>query len=105
MNNYLIILLLFLSVGFSQQKKTDEPNPMKGIKTKTTSQYDFKKKFDEFEGTLIGKKIYKYDSKGNKIEESYYDSGGNLSEDYGIKMGISTIIYKYDSKGNKIEES
>ena len=45
MKNYLIILLLFLSVGFSQQKKTDEPNPNKGIKIETKLEYKYEEKF------------------------------------------------------------
>mgnify|MGYP001133753860 CR=1 FL=1 len=48
-----------------------------------------------FDGSMEVKYIYKYDSKGNMIEESEYDSDGNLKRKY---------IYKNDSKGNMIEE-
>ena len=43
---------------------------------------------------------YKYDSKGNLIEENLYlyDTRGNVVEE-------NKTTYKYDSKGNKIEES
>ena len=92
----LIVSLLFLSVGVCQQKKTDEPNPMKGIKTETTSQYDFKKKFGEFKEILKTQSIFKYDSNGNMVEWSWYDSDGSLE---------NKSIYKYDSNGNKVEWS
>ena len=43
----LIILALFLSVGVCQQKKTDEPNPMKGVKALTKLEYNYEEKFGE----------------------------------------------------------
>ena len=92
----LIILLLFLSVGFSQQKKSDEPNPKKGIKTETILKYEYEEKFGELEVILEGKYIYKYDSNGNQIEWSMYNSDGSF---------FSKTIYKYDSNGNEIESS
>ena len=94
MKNYLIISLLILSVGFCQQKKTDEPNPMKGVKTQTISNYDYEEKFGEFEEILIDKLINKYDSDGNRVEKSDYYSDGKLKWKY---------IFKYDSNGNKVE--
>ncbi len=96
MKNHLIISLLILSVGFSQQKKSDEPNPKKGIKTETILKYEYEEKFGELEVILEGKYIYKYDSNGNQIEWSMYNSDGSLE---------SKTIYKYDSNGNIIEES
>jgi hypothetical protein len=75
----LIILALFLSVGVCQQKKTDEPNPMKGVKALTKLEYNYEEKFGEFKGILKKKAIYKYDSNGNKVEESQYDSDGSLT--------------------------
>ena len=95
MKNLLLIVLL-LSVGFSQQKKSDEPNPMKGVKTQTISNYDYEEKFGEFEEILIDKLIYKYDSNGNMVELSSYDSDGSLMRKY---------ISKYDSNGNNVELS
>ena len=94
MKNYLIILLLFLSVGFCQQKKTDEPNPKKGIKTETISKYEFEEKFGELKEIQEWKIISKYDSDGNKVEWLEYNSDGSLE---------SKTIYKYDSNGNKVE--
>ncbi len=96
MKNYLIISLLFLSFGFSQQKKTDKPNPMKGVKTQTISNYDYEEKFGEFEEILIDKLINKYDSNGNTVEKSSYDSDGSLENKF---------IYKYDSDGNRVIKS
>jgi len=112
MKNHLIIPLLILSVGFCQQKKTDKPNPMKGIKTQTVIVYVYENlirknisKYDsngnkvedssyDSEGSLSGKSIYKYDSNRNKVEMSNYDSEGSL---------FWTYIYKYDSNGNMVE--
>ncbi len=94
MKNHLIISLLILSVGFSQQKKSDEPNPKKGIKTETRLEYEYEEKFGELEVILEGKDIYKYDSNGNQVEQSNYDLGRLLD---------SKSIYKYDSNGNKVE--
>ena len=85
--NYLIIPLLILSVGFCQQKKTDKPNPMKGIKTQTVIVYVYE--------NLIRKNISKYDSNGNKVEDSSYDSEGSLNWKH---------VKKYDSNGNMVEE-
>ena len=87
MKNYLIIPLLTLSVGFCQQKKNDKPNPMKGVKTQTVIVYVYE--------TLIRKNISKYDSNGNKVEDSSYDSEGSLNWKH---------ISKYDSNGNMVEE-
>ena len=95
MKNLLLIVLL-LSVGFSQQKKSDEPNPKKGIKTETILKYEYEEKFGELEVILEGKYIYKYDSNGNKVEYSSYDSDGSLNWKF---------IYKYDSNGNTVEQS
>ena len=87
MKNYLIIPLLILSVGFCQQKKTDEPNPMKGVKTVTRFEYVYEEKFGKYnwvpkEKTKMGwdlqKFIYKYDSNGNRTETLIYDSDGSL---------------------------
>ena len=61
MKNYLIISLLFLSVGFSQQKKTDKPNPMKGVKTQTELEYKYESKFGELQQTPTKKTIYEYE--------------------------------------------
>ena len=94
MKNYLIISLLFLSFGFSQQKKTDKPNPMKGVKTQTVLQYDLEDKFGEFNEILIQKIISKYDSDGNMVEQLEYGK---------YESSISLLrkwIYKYDSNGN-----
>ena len=93
MKNFLIISLLFLSVGFSQQKKTDKPNPMKGVKTQTKLEYDYEEKFGEYKEVLNKKTVNKFDSNGNKIEVSLYDSDGSMSDKW---------LYKYDSNGNKI---
>ena len=96
MKNHIIISLLFLSVGLSQQKKTDEPNPMKGVKTETESKYKYEEKFGEFKEISKGLNFSHYDSNGNKVEETNYDSDGSLKFNH---------IFKYDSNGNLVEET
>ena len=101
MKNHLIISLLFLSIGFGQNKN-DEPNPMKGVKTQIESIYEFEEKFGEFNDIFKGETISRYDPNGNKVESSWYDSDGNLTEgDWGYSKSIS----KYDTNGNEVEES
>ena len=95
MKNHLIISLLFLSIGFGQNKN-DEPNPMKGVKTQIESIYEFEEKFGEFNEILKMKTISTYDSNGNQVEESVYDSEGSLDD---------KTIYTYDSDGKKVEDS
>ena len=79
MKRLFIISLLFLSVGFGQNKN-DEPNPMKGVKTQIESIYEFEEKFGEFNDIFKGETISRYDPNGNKVESSWYDSDGNLTE-------------------------
>ena len=98
MKNYLIISLLFLSVGFSQQKKTDEPNPMKGVKTQTELEYKYEEMNGEFKEILKEKTISKYDTDGNNVGWSNYDSEGNLNDG---RFGFSKNITIFDSNGNK----
>ncbi len=43
----------------------------------------------------------KYDEKGRKLEEGYYDNQNHLIAD---NNGIAIYRYKYDEKGNKLEE-
>jgi hypothetical protein len=45
---------------------------------------------------LDSKRTYKYDDKGNKIEENSYKTDGSLNYRW---------TYKYDNKGNKIERN
>ena len=101
MKRLFIISLLFLSVGFCQNKN-DEPNPMKGVKTQIESIYEFEEKFGEFNDIFKGETISRYDPNGNKVESSWYDSDGNLTNNY---IGISKTISRYDSNGNELESS
>ena len=50
----------------------------KKIKTKTEYSYTITQKFGEDIETLEDKTIYSYDSNGNQIETSYYNSEGDL---------------------------
>jgi len=116
MKNFLIISLLILSVGFSQQKKTDKPNPMKGVKTQTELLYYYEEKFGESKENLFTKSVNKYDSDGNMVESlryGYYNSSDfyesifsylpKFIDDY-YNLNYKWI-YKYDSNGNMVEES
>ena len=101
MKNHLIIPLLILSVGFCQQKKTDKPNPMKGIKTQTVIVYVYE--------TLIRKNISKYDSNGNMVERFFYDSDEKLDRKYIWKYNdknrlVEKIEYNYKSGFGKLQE-
>ena len=74
------------------------------------------------DGSLSWKSIYKYDSRGNMIEETYYDSDGSLAwkeinkyDSAGNRTEVARYdsdgslngkyTYKYDSRGNMIEET
>ena len=90
----ILILILSLFVMFCSSEK-DTLNPKSGIKTETISKYNFEEeKFGEYISVCLEKKIYKYDSNGNKVEESDYDSEGSLNWKY---------IYKYDTKNRIVE--
>ena len=92
-----IVLPLFLSVGFSQKKKTDEPNPMKGVKTQTKLEYEYEEKFGDANWVVEEKYICKYDSNGHMVEDAKYDSDGSfefkniLASDKKLKL---TVIFK-----------
>jgi hypothetical protein len=73
------------------------------LSPKKTYKYDEKgNKIEENiyndDGSLAFKKTYKYDEKGNKIESNKYNADGSLSPKY-------TITYKYDIMGNWIKQT
>ena len=71
---------------------------MKKIKKITDSRYFAVKKFEEIEkGTLTEKSTYKYDEKGNKIEQNYYYVEGKRSK--------FTYKYEFDAVGNWIKKT
>ena len=49
------------------------------------------------DGSLRSKDTYKYDEKGNKIEENMYNSDGSLRSKY-------TYKYEFDKQGNWIKK-
>ena len=51
---------------------------------------------------MLSISTYRYDSKGNKVEEAKFDASGNPADDL---LGASRNAYRYDSEGNLIEES
>ena len=90
------ILFLLLSISIlscSGEKNT--PNPNKGIKAKTISEYKAGVKFGETVWQFLRKEIRIYNSNGNEVERSYYEDG---TLDY-------KQIYEYDSDGNEIKRS
>ncbi len=101
MKKYFIFILLLsvLLLNAVDKKKTGwEESGLKGkVKEYTVIYYTLTEKFGEMEKKQWYKIIYKYDDKGNKIEQASYTYG---SLDY-------KDIYKYiyDDKGNKIEEA
>jgi len=84
------------------EKRFESNNSMFGESShKYTYKYDKKgNKIEEnrynYKGELEDKVVYKYDSSGNKIEKNNYNSKGELR---------SKETYKYDNKGNEIEEN
>ncbi len=115
------IILFFTSNLFSQSKKEKKAIKTWGIKSitemvtetvsgKETTRKDSYSTFDKNanilyneeyrkDGTLKHKELNKYDSKGNKLEETVFDAADNQPE----KNYKRT--YKYDSGENKTEES
>ena len=98
MNKILLLIVSFLIIlsPLFGQKKTDEPNLKKGIKTETVLKYGYEDKFGKYEEVLEDKFIYQYDFNGNKVEYLRYDSTGSLSWRY---------IYKYELNENIFIES
>ena len=58
----LIVPFLLLLSPLLGQKKTDKPNPKKGIKTETILKYEYEEKFGELKEIQEWKIIKKYDS-------------------------------------------
>jgi hypothetical protein len=116
----LLSLLFVSSICFGQKKNDWQKNGLKGrVKSITTTVYNATEKFGEpvkgeikekseivtiqfdTKGMIIHPKkgantVYKYDTKGNKIEETAYGSDNSTI--------ISKRVYKYDASGNVIEE-
>ena len=93
----LMLAGLFLALGslnpaFAKDKKEKVP---KGLKTKTAINYGFvEEKSGEYKKVLDNKQVYRYDKKGNQIEQVGYGADGKLEGKH---------LYKYDDKGNRIE--
>ena len=102
------IILATLSVlclaSYGQlEKKTEKKNDLteenlKGkVKSIKETTYKAVDKFGQIEkGDVLNNYFNIYNEKGNKIEDNFYDSDGNLS---------SKDTYEYDEKGNKIEKN
>ena len=100
MKNLLFTFTLFLIVNFSfAQTKIENDLTKDSLKGKVSfyseSSYKLVEKFGEIEkGGEFFKHTYKFDEKGNMIEEITSKAYGNLN---------SKFTYKYDVKGNEIE--
>ena len=117
----ILLTLLFVSSICFGQKKTDwQKNGLKGrVKSITTTVYNATEKFGEPVKEGIKEKteiitiqfdskgmithpekgantVYKYDTRGNKIEETTYASDNSTID--------SKSVFKYDASGNVIEE-
>ena len=94
------IILATLSASCNQsEKKNDltEENLKGKVKSIKETTYKAVDKFEQIEkGDVLNNYFNIYNEKGNKIEDNFYDSDGNLS---------SKDTYEYDEKGNKIEEN
>lgn len=118
---FISICLIIAFVNCYGQKKTDwQKSNLKGrVKSLTTTEYDATEKFGEPVKAGIKEKtetitihfdskgmithpekgtntVYKYDTRGNKIEETTYGSDNSTIE--------SKSVFKYDASGNVIEE-
>ena len=73
MKNYLIISLLILPVVFCQQKKSDQPNPYKGVRIKKILEFTYQPKFDDYiEIPTNDSIVVTYNTLGYKIDSTTY---------------------------------
>ena len=99
---FAIVLFLLIGLTYSCNENTAKTNDLKemgfhgDIETIIETAYELNSKFGEEQiGNIKRKTVFKFNNDGNKIEESRYDSDGEL--EWKSK-------YTYDEKGNKIEE-
>ena len=116
-----LAIVTLTSLVYSQGHPThlkngwEEANLKGKVKSFTESKYGAEDRFGEIqkkESSLYSKETYKYDDKGNEIEENTYNADGSLffvpvfQEIVKNHESLSsTIIIKYDDKGNRIEEN
>jgi len=122
MRNYKTsLLLLFFSIGFSQNPKIEKTKYIEGVKTLIEKQYVYEEKFGEFIDRLSGKFIYEFNTDGNILKKSTFNSDGSLdskvlytynsskklvAEDHYIKSNLnSEYIYEYDRYGYNFKKS
>ena len=98
-------IVTLINLGYSQNSPTKkngwETDNLRGkVKSYTQSSYDSAERFGEIQeiqkidGSLFNKETYKYDTKGNLIEDNSYYSDSSLNCKW---------TYKYDDKDNRIE--
>ena len=67
------------------------------VESVTYTKYDIADKFGEIvNGKCLEKAVYKFNLKGDVVEEARYNGDGSL---------CSKTLYKYDERGNQIEEA
>ena len=100
---FAIVLFLLIGLTYSCNENTAKTNDLKemgfhgDIGTIIQTEYELNSKFGEEQiGNIKRKTVFKFNNDGNKIEESHYDSDGEL---------FSKSKYTYDEKGNIIEDS
>ena len=98
---FAIVLFLLIGLTYSCNENTAKTNDLKkmgfhgDIGTIIETAYELNSKFGEEQiGNIKRKTVFKFNNDGNKIEESRYNSDGELS---------SKCKYTYDDKGNMIE--
>jgi len=103
--NHIIISLLFLSVGFCQQNKTDQPNPYKGVRIKKILEFTYQPKFDDYiEIPTNDSIVVTYNTLGFKIDSTTYRNLEDSSKynEYLDEFfyGIFNNHYEYDIGGH-----
>ena len=100
---FAIVLFLLTILTYGCNEHTSKTNDLKSmgfhgdIKTIVKTENQFSLKFGEEQiGDIMSKTVFKFNNDGNKIEESVYDSDGELKRKY---------KYTYDEKGKLIEEN
>src|ERR1019366_5595022 len=97
----IVLICISLLLFSCNQGRVNNLSTNEGIecKVKFISEFDYeaRAKFGEItKDSLLFKITYKYDEKGNEIEENSYGSDENL---------ISKMTYEYNNEGNAIESN
>ena len=96
---FLLVIILGCTIGEKTKNSLTKENLIGKVKFINASDYDAVEMFGEIaKGTLTYKYTYKYDEKGNKIEENQYNANGTLNYK-------TTFKYEFDASGNWIKQT